>query len=72
MTIFEDSFSITVFDADHSDAEDRGSSIGESLDLHLVLAVHTGTEIDGDVILIRLISARRPTRREAQQYYEGA
>ena len=37
--------------------------------LHLV--VHTYIELSAEQASIRIISARRPTRREVQQYEEG-
>jgi uncharacterized protein len=35
------------------------------------LIVHTYIEIDEDRVAIRIISARRPTKREIRQYQEG-
>jgi len=37
----------------------------------LLLVVHTHVELSGDSVAIRIISARRASRREARQYEEG-
>jgi uncharacterized DUF497 family protein len=71
MTIFNDPLMLTIFDPDHSEAEERWVSIGHASDRRLVLAVHTYKEADGSTATIRILSARRPTRREARQYREG-
>ena len=68
MTVFLDPAALSIFDADHSDNEDRWVTIGEAAGPKLLLVVHTHVEIDADVVAIRIISARRPTRREAAQY----
>jgi len=36
-----------------------------------LLVVHTWLDIDGDRTLVRIISARHPTRNEARQYRES-
>ena len=71
MTIFKDPHILTIFDPDHSGMEDRWISIGCASTPQLILAVHTHVEIDADNVSIRIISARKPTKREAQQYREG-
>jgi uncharacterized DUF497 family protein len=71
MTIFADPLMLTIFDPDHSETEERWVSIGHASDGQLVIAVHTYTETGGSTAIIRVISARRPTKREARQYREG-
>lgn len=68
MTVFLDRSAITIFDEDHSDAEDRWITLGEAVGPKLLPVVHTHVEITIDDVLIRIISARRPTRKEAGQY----
>lgn len=71
MTIFSDPLILTIFDPDHIDTEDRWISIGLASSSQLILVVHTHVEIDTENATIRIISARKPTKRETQQYREG-
>jgi uncharacterized protein len=71
MTVFRDPFAATIPDSEHSEDEDRWITLGESATRTLVLVVHTWVEASGDHARVRIISARRPTRREAKQYREG-
>ncbi|MEO8925885.1 MAG: BrnT family toxin [Caulobacteraceae bacterium] len=65
MTVVLDPDALTIFDPDHSDAEDRWVTIGEATGSKVLLAIHT--YVDG-VVSVRIISARRPARREAGEY----
>ena len=71
MTIFYDPMALTIYDDDHSADEDRWVTLGLSRSTRLLLVVHTHIERSEDEILIRLISARRPTQSEARQYEQG-
>lgn len=62
-TAFADPLSITVFDPDHSDAEDRFVLLGATDVGRLVVVVHTGRSDS-----VRIISARLATRRERRDY----
>ena len=64
-TVFGDPFSVTIFDPAHSRAEDRFIILGRSHLDKLLVVVHTER---GDNI--RIISARRASRRERKQYEE--
>ena len=67
--VFEDPFA--YFEPDHAaTGEIRWKAIGLVGGLVLLLVVHTVREKDGDEI-IRLISARRATRKERQRYGEA-
>jgi len=66
-TVFYDDFAVQFFDEEHSTAEDRFLLLGMSSDARLLLVCHCERE-DGDVI--RIISARKATEKEAQ-YYRG-
>jgi hypothetical protein len=62
-TAFADPLSLTIFDPDHSEAEDRFLLLGQATSGHLLVVCHTdrgGT--------IRIISARPADRRERAQY----
>lgn len=65
-TVFGDSLSLTISDPDHSQIEDRFIIIGSSHSGKLLVVVHTER---GDNI--RIISARRATRRERKSYEEN-
>lgn len=65
-TVFADPLSLTIPDPAHSEAEKRHVILGESFTGKLLVVVHTER---GDNL--RIISARRATRRERQNYEEG-
>ncbi|MCH8042948.1 MAG: BrnT family toxin [Planctomycetes bacterium] len=65
-TAFGDPLSITFYDPDHSEDEDRYITIGMSNDGHLIIVSHTDR---GDNI--RIISARKASRRERKIYEDG-
>lgn len=62
-TVFGDPLSVTIPDPGHSAGEDRFVTIGLSVNNRLIVVVHT----DRDDI-IRVISARKATRHEREQY----
>jgi uncharacterized DUF497 family protein len=64
VTVFEDSLAIVVPDPDHSHREQRLIIIGQASKALLVVVVYTERQDD----LIRIISAREPTRRERIDY----
>jgi uncharacterized DUF497 family protein len=63
-TIFGDSLSLTIPDPDHSITERRYITIGGAFDGKLLVVVHTDRSDN-----IRIISARRASRRE-RRFYE--
>lgn len=66
VTAFNDPLALTIPDPDHSASERRFITMGESEKGRLLVLSHT---YRGE--LIRLISARKPTRDEREQYEEG-
>ena len=62
-TAFGDPLSLTIFDPDHSETEDRFMLLGESTLGNIIVVSHTAQ--NGT---IRIISARRANRRERLQY----
>jgi hypothetical protein len=63
-TVFYDENAIEYFDPDHSEDEDRFIMLGFSFKLRMLVVcycVRTGNTI-------RIISARKATRREAENY----
>jgi len=69
-TIFLDPRMITVFDTEHSEHEDRWATIGINRDGILFVVVHTFQQLDVDSCRIRIVSARKATRKESKQYRE--
>jgi uncharacterized DUF497 family protein len=65
-TVFGDPLSDTFDDPDHSAGERRFVIIGMSKQGRMLIVAHTD---DGEVV--RLISAREPTRREREFYEES-
>lgn len=66
-TAFKDSLSLTIYDPIHSDLEDRFVLIGNSYKNHLIIVVFTERRER-----IRIISARKATKNEKEQYEENA
>ena len=62
-TVFGDPFSITIYDPLHSKDEDRFVILGLSNKNRLLVVVHTDRYNK-----IRIISARKATKRERKQY----
>ena len=64
-SVFFDEFAVQFFDEDHSSEEERFLLLGLSSDAKLLLVCHCERE-QGNVV--RIISARRATKREAAHY----
>lgn len=64
-TVFLDPLALTYQDPDHSEGEQRYITLGESTRGRVILVAHLDR---GD--RIRIISARRATRKEAHEYGE--
>ncbi len=61
---------ISVFDIEHSEYEDRWATIGIDRNGALLVVVHTFQQIYAENCRIRIISARKATRKESKQYQE--
>ena len=64
-TVFYDEFARVIYDPNHSSDEDRFIILGLSTKLRLLVVCHCYRESDS---VIRLISARKATRKEAEAY----
>ena len=64
-TVFYDEFAVQFFDEDHSLEEERFLLLGLSSDAKLLLVCHCERERGN---IIRIISARKVTKREAAHY----
>jgi hypothetical protein len=66
--IFLDPLAISIYDEDHSADENRWITLGKDRAGKLLVAIHTFLEKSEDVCIIRMISARKATRKEIKQY----
>ena len=64
--VFDDPFHISVQDRD---GEARWQTIGMIANLHVLVVAHT---VDEDAELIRILSARKATRRERSLYAQSS
>ena len=69
-TTFRDPNQLTLYDEEHSKTEDRWVTVGLDGTGTLRVVVHTFGQVDEDLCEIRIISARKATKREAEQYME--
>ncbi|MDM8540168.1 BrnT family toxin [Desulfococcaceae bacterium HSG9] len=67
--VFADPFALNKYDDDHSEDEDRWILLGKSLNEIVLVVVHTFRNSDGTES-VRIISARRATKREKQAYHK--
>lgn len=65
-TVFDDPMQISINDPDHSFEEKRYITFGVSDRNRLLIVAHTFSNDR-----IRIITARKPTRRERKKYEEG-
>ncbi|MDD5174353.1 MAG: BrnT family toxin [Candidatus Omnitrophica bacterium] len=66
-TVFYDENAIEYFDPDHSEDEDRFIMLGFSFKLRMLVVCYCTRTAN----TIRIISARKATRREADNYRKG-
>jgi hypothetical protein len=64
-SVFNDDQALRIFDPDHSESEDRFILLGLSSALRILLVCHCYREKDQE---IRIISARKATRKECEFY----
>ena len=65
-TVFNDPFSITIHDPDHSEGEDRYLDVGLSATGRILVVSYTERRDS-----IRIINSREATRTEQRNYEEG-
>lgn len=65
-SVFNDECALVVFDEEHSNDEERFLLLGQSIKERILLVVHCYKQ--GDII--RIISARKATKKEKKQYKE--
>ena len=67
--VFSDPFGLNRYDETHSDNEERWVLLGKSLNETILLVAHTFRDNDGKEF-VRIISARRATKKEEKFYKE--
>ncbi|MDP2807855.1 MAG: BrnT family toxin [bacterium] len=67
--VFGDREVISVPDDEHSHEEERWITIGQTMSQGLIVVVHT-ERIKGVHEYIRIISARKSTKRENREYFQ--
>ncbi len=65
-TVFADGNGLLIHDPDHSEDEERFILLGLSSNLHLLVVCHIYLKSES---VIRIISARKATRTEQEQYW---
>jgi uncharacterized DUF497 family protein len=70
-SVFKDERAISISDDKHSDEEERWLTIGMDEVTRTLVVIHTYISLDKNNCNIRLISARKATRKEQQMYKEG-
>jgi len=70
-SVFKDEYAISISDEEHSDNEERWLTIGMDEVTRTLVVIHTYMSIDENNCNIRLISARKATKKEKQIYKEG-
>jgi len=71
-TVLLDALALTVFDAEHSEFEERFFTLGLSSEGRLLAVSHTYTITGPHRAQVRIISARAATRNERRQYENEA
>ena len=70
-SVFRDEKAISISDEEHSDEEERWLTIGMDEVTRTLVVIHTYMSVDENNCNIRLISARKATKKEQQIYKEG-
>ena len=68
MTVFNDNRAVLIYDEQHSQEEQRFNIIGMSQLSKLLIVCHCYRQND---TIIRIISARKPTKTETKYYERG-
>ncbi len=69
-SVFRDPLVTSVFDEEHSEEEERWATLGRAENNQYLVVIHTFHQTSAAVATIRIISARRATPREIQDYQE--
>jgi len=70
-SVFRDANALSISDEEHSEDEERWLTLGMDKVTRVLFVVHTYISIDDNNCNIRIISARKATKKEQKIYYEG-
>ena len=70
-SVFKDERAISIADEEHSEEEERWLTIGMDEVTRTLVVIHTYISIDESNCNIRLISARKATKKEQEFYRKG-
>lgn len=70
-SVFRDPLTLTVYDEEHSEAEERWATLGRTENGRLLVVIHTFEETGAASATVRIISAREATRRERENYEQS-
>jgi hypothetical protein len=65
-----DPLAVSIFDQEHSEGEERWVTLGKDRRGSVLILVHTFLEVSTEECRVRIISARKATKREIKQYEE--
>lgn len=69
--VFSDENAIVMKDEEHSIGEERLITVGRIKDFYIIVAVHTDRTVNKrNEEIIRIISARKATKKEIKQYID--
>lgn len=68
--VFMDPLAISIVDEEHSDEEERWVTLGMDRRGIILVLVHAFSEVSADECKVRIISARKASRKETRQYQE--
>ena len=66
-----DPLAVSIIDEEHSEDEERWVTLGKDRQGRVLILVHTFLEISAEECRVRIISARKATKREIRQYEEN-
>ena len=69
-SVFRDEKMLSIFDQAHSDEEERWITIGMDLKSRTLVVIHTFITVNEEHTKIRIISARKATKKEQKIYWE--
>jgi len=65
-----DPLAVSIIDQEHSEDEERWVSLGKDRGGRVLILVHTFLEVSAEECTVRIISARKASKREIKQYEE--
>lgn len=68
MSVLRDPLALTIFDAEHSDQEERWITLGQAASGQYLVVVHTFQHTGPVNVVVRIISARKADRDEVNDY----